>query len=602
MNKTVTINISGIIFHIEEDAFEALRTYLQRLRERFSREEGRDEIMADIESRIAELLKSKTSLSKEVVVMADVDEVIAVMGQPEAFEGEETADNQESAQNQTNNQEQQQQSGYTRRGYTRRRLFRDPDDRIVSGVCSGIGHYFDINPLWLRLAFAISFFVFGSGFLLYLILMVIMPKAETTAEKLEMRGEPVDVNNISRSIREDFDTFGRRVEDLGEEATSWARRKFGNKRYTSPPAGTNYSDYRYERSARRGESTHFFTRVFDLIGRFFAIALLIVGIGLLIAFLTSTFTFSDIGPAVVGHNLHKVFSESYQYPLFIVAFLLVFGIPILMLIYTAVRILFNIKVKNKVIGFTALSLWIIGVIIGIYVGVDTSGNFAESNRVTERFQLVNAKMDTLQIEVMIDPDMENRDYNNRYNRKYHYGRRYSIFAQTGNEMKFGTHELHIVESKTDSFELVIYKYSQGQTYEQALLLARNVRYNLRQEGNRLIFPSYFTIGENQSWRAQNMMLELRVPRGKVIYLDKSASELIYDVENIQNVHDNDMTGRRWQMTASGLTCIDCGGLESMDGTPITVSGVPDSVSQAKRNLDLRIERMADSMRRAAGKK
>ncbi|MGL5892873.1 MAG: PspC domain-containing protein, partial [Bacteroidia bacterium] len=203
MNKTVTINISGIIFHIEEDAFQVLQNYLHLLRTRFSREEGCDEIMADIESRIAELLKAKIGGSKEVIVKADIDEVIAIMGSPESFEDGSEPQNTQNTAGQNQQQNTSGQQSYSR-GYNRRRLFRDTDDRIVGGVCAGLGHYFDVNPVWIRLAFAISFFVFGSGALLYFLLLIILPKAETTAEKLEMRGEPVDVNNISRSIKEDF--------------------------------------------------------------------------------------------------------------------------------------------------------------------------------------------------------------------------------------------------------------------------------------------------------------------------------------------------------------------------------------------------------------
>jgi phage shock protein PspC (stress-responsive transcriptional regulator) len=151
MNKTVTINISGIIFHIEEDAYDILSKYLSTIKGYFNKSEGRDEIVSDIESRIAEMLQERISPLKQVVLMADVEHVISIMGKPEEFAGEQT-DEQEKAGTEASD------AGQTT---GRKRLFRDPDDKMLGGVCAGIGHYFGIEAVWLRLALAISFFVFG---------------------------------------------------------------------------------------------------------------------------------------------------------------------------------------------------------------------------------------------------------------------------------------------------------------------------------------------------------------------------------------------------------------------------------------------------------
>lgn len=599
MNKTVTINISGIIFHIEEDAFEVLRNYLQTLRNRFSQEEGCDEIMADIEARIAELLKAKTGISKEVIVMADVDGVIAVMGSPESFaDGDETQQNQNAGQQ---NQQQQQHAGqqHYSRGYSRRRLFRDFDDRIIGGVCSGLGHYFDINPIWIRLTFAVSFFVFGSGFLLYLLLLIIMPKAETTAEKLEMRGEPVDVNNISRSIKDDFENFKRRVEDLGEEASNWGRRQFGSAR----------ENYHNERRNSRGIE-RVMGSVFEVVGRVFSFVLLLAGVGILIGILTSTFTFHRVGPDEFGHSFRNLFSSSSDYVLAIIAFFLIFGIPAMMMIYQGIKTLFNIKVTTKVIGYSALSLWFIGVVIGIYCGVGIASNFRHSGHITERFAFTAPVPDSLQLSVTIDPDLENETYNYRHKKYRDHDRRYAYFAMTNEGMKFGTTRLNIVPSQSGQFELVIHKYSEGSTREEADLLARQIRFQLRQEGNRLIIPGSFTIGHDQKWRAQEVELELHVPQGKVINLDQSTREIIRDVDNEQNTYDPKMAGRRWRMGKDMLTCVDCDGLETDNdnyNVPAPTTGTPtdlkaDSLSKAQAELEKKIQQVADSMRNAAGKK
>ncbi|MCA6364271.1 MAG: PspC domain-containing protein [Bacteroidetes bacterium] len=597
MNKTVTINISGIIFHIEEDAFEVLRNYLQTLRNRFSQEEGCDEIMADIEARIAELLKAKTGISKEVIVMADVEGVIAVMGSPESFaEGEEPQQTQNTGQqNQQNQQNNTGQQSYSR-GYARRRLFRDPDDRIIGGVCAGLGHYFDINPIWIRLTLAVSFFVFGSGFLLYILLLIIMPKAETTAEKLEMRGEPVDVNNISRSIKDDFENFKRRMEDLGEEASNWGKKQFGSAR----------ENYNSERRNSRGIE-RVLGSLFEVAGRVFSFVLLVIGVGILIGILTSTFTFHRVGPDELGHSFRNLFSSNSDYILAIIAFFLVFGIPAMMMIYQGIKALFNIKVTTKVIGYSALSLWFIGIVIGIYCGVGVASNFRHSGHITERFNFASPAPDTLQLSVNIDSDLENETYNYRHKKYKNHDRRYAYFAVTNEGMKFGTTELHIIPSQTGQYELVIHKYSEGSTREEAGLLAREIRFQLRQEGNKLIIPGSFTIGHDQKWRAQEVELELHVPQGKVVNLDQSTREIIHNVDNEQNTYDPNMAGRRWRMGKDMLTCVDCDGLD-MENTNSKArensqaNKQADSTAKAQDELEKKIQRVADSIRNAAGKK
>lgn len=138
MNKTITMNLSGIIFHIEEDAYEMLNKYLSTIKGYFHDSEGRDEIMNDIESRIAEMLQEKVSTTKQAVLKMDVESVIAVMGKPEDFAGE-------SAENAKNESKTEANAPFE--GNKRRRVFRDPDDAVVSGVCSGISNYFDLDPI-----------------------------------------------------------------------------------------------------------------------------------------------------------------------------------------------------------------------------------------------------------------------------------------------------------------------------------------------------------------------------------------------------------------------------------------------------------------------
>ena len=209
MNKTVTINISGIIFHIEEDAYEKLSKYLSTIKGYFSKTDGGSEIMSDIEARIAEMLQGKTSAVKQVVLMADVDSVMETMGKPEEFAGENIEENSNS--NSQNNSQTESTEPI------KKRLFRDPDHKAVGGVCSGIASYFDVDLVWIRLAMFLLIFFGGLSLWIYIILWIVIPEAKTTAEKLAMKGERIDINNISKTVKEEAEQLKNRAKKFGQE-------------------------------------------------------------------------------------------------------------------------------------------------------------------------------------------------------------------------------------------------------------------------------------------------------------------------------------------------------------------------------------------------
>ena len=163
MNKTITINISGAVFNIEEDAYARLKSYIEKLRTCFSSTEGGDEIVSDIESRIAELFQERISPNKQVITEDDVQVVIEVMGQPEDYMDEEDSEPTDSTSD----------AGSTR--IDSRKFYRDPDDHILGGVCSGISQYLGWDPVILRLLFALSVIFGGVGVIAYIILWIIIP-------------------------------------------------------------------------------------------------------------------------------------------------------------------------------------------------------------------------------------------------------------------------------------------------------------------------------------------------------------------------------------------------------------------------------------------
>lgn len=186
MNKTVTINIAGFVYHIDEDAYFRLDSYLNAVRGSIQ-EEGEDEIISDIEARIGELFSERIDQQSGVIRMALVDEIINIMGKPEDYIISEDQPNQ------------QQMYASIKQP---KKIYRDGQKRVFGGVCSGLGHYLNVDPVWIRIIFILLLFLYGTSILIYFILWIIIPKARTTSEILEMQGEPVNISNIEKRFKD----------------------------------------------------------------------------------------------------------------------------------------------------------------------------------------------------------------------------------------------------------------------------------------------------------------------------------------------------------------------------------------------------------------
>ncbi|NOX84769.1 MAG: PspC domain-containing protein [Chlorobi bacterium] len=210
MKKVLNINMRGIIITIEEDAFRRLSNYLDSISNHFKTKKGYEDILGDIETRIAELFQQKLKDKKQAITMEDVEEVISVMGHPSDFnidEEEYTTASPETSK---------------RKG---KRLFRDMDNRIIAGVCAGLGAYFNIDMVWFRVAFVAALFLGGSSILIYLILWVVIPPARTLSEKLEMQGDPVTIENIENAFKEEMNGLKDKLNDLTKQAKETFHKK-----------------------------------------------------------------------------------------------------------------------------------------------------------------------------------------------------------------------------------------------------------------------------------------------------------------------------------------------------------------------------------------
>ena len=194
MKITLSINLGGYSFNIDEDAYSELKRYLKNLEIHFAGEESSSEILSDIETRISELFRARLTAYKKVITIDDVRYAISVLGNPEDFSDEEGKASD---------------SKFSAPGY--HRMYRDPDHRIIGGVCSGMGAYWSIDPWIIRIIFIAITIAGGLGLLIYLILYVVLPEAKTTSQKIEMKGDPVNIKNITDAVKNEFETVRKNM-------------------------------------------------------------------------------------------------------------------------------------------------------------------------------------------------------------------------------------------------------------------------------------------------------------------------------------------------------------------------------------------------------
>jgi phage shock protein PspC (stress-responsive transcriptional regulator) len=194
MKITVSINLGGYSFNIDEDAYSELKRYLRNLELHFAGEDSSSEILSDIETRMAEIFRSKLTAYKLVISIEDVRHAISVMGTPEDI---------------SDNDGKSAREKFSTPGY--HRMYRDTDNRIIGGVCAGMGAYWNIDPVIIRIIFVALILAGGIGAIVYLILYIVLPEARTTAQKIEMKGDPVNIHNIKDAVKKEFDTVRKNM-------------------------------------------------------------------------------------------------------------------------------------------------------------------------------------------------------------------------------------------------------------------------------------------------------------------------------------------------------------------------------------------------------
>lgn len=539
MNKTININLGGIFFHIDEMAYQKLKSYLDAIRRSLSDDpKGREEIITDIESRIGELLAERVKDVRQVVNTEDIDEVIEVMGKPEDYLVDEEIFSDENY------------SNYSRKKV--KKLYRDSNDRFLGGVSSGMAHYLNIDVIWIRLGWLVAAFGFGFGFIVYPLLWILLPEATTTAEKLEMEGEPVNISNIEKKIRDEITEASTRVksgiEEVSDKVKNADYKKYGNK---AKSGSQDFID----------TLGKIFTTLFMIIGKFIGVLLVIISVTTILGMLVGLFT---VGSLDFVHE-DWFFENAMMYnssglPVWVISILvfLLVGIPFFFLFALGLRILSN---NTKSIGnpakLTLLGVWLVALLTTIFFGTRQFMFTAYDGMVTNNKEVVVVEQDTLQIKMVDDKRLsDNASLRRRWQPEV-------VFDDASDELIYSNNiRVNLLPSDNESFYVKTRKKSQGKSRKDARDNAELISHSFKLYDDELRIDGYFLSDASRLFAEQRVYVDLYVPIGQVVYLEKSIKTFLYDVDNLQNIYDNDMAKHHYVMTPDGLDCLDCEDYES----------------------------------------
>jgi phage shock protein PspC (stress-responsive transcriptional regulator) len=525
MKKAIKINLNGAIFHIDEDAYEKLKKYLDAISQHFSNKDEGDEIMNDIESRIAELFQEKITKEEEVVSMKMVTEVIEIMGDPKDIidtdESQEAGSSRNSHRNHSGNN---------------KRLFRDQENSVIGGVCSGLGAYFKIDALIIRILFVIFFLVGGSSLLIYIILWIVIPKAESAAQKLEMRGEPVNVSNIEKKVKEEYKAAKENVKAAANSESAKKTKKAANDFFSV-----------------LGKILLVFLKVILII---IGTSLVLSGIAVIVGLLTGTFMglhffpFGDYGFSLA--DLLAPFSDPVSISLLAISLVLLFVIPIFAMIYGLIKLIFSIKGHNRGLTIGTVSLWFVALLMSIGILAIETSNFSDSgtSKTNNNFTISS---DTLYVYVNKE---QKREFKKELTFNFDLDNQGEWYLTEDLERIYGRVDFDIEQADGDKIRVEIKKRSKGKNWDDADNRASKLNYNFRTTDNQITLDPFFYIENTDKWRFPRLDITLYVPEGKYIILDKETREILDDVYNVDHISDWRMGGKTWFMAKKGLTLVE----------------------------------------------
>ena len=591
MKKVININFQGTIVPIEESSYELLQQYIESLRRYFANEEGKDEIINDIESRISELFQERIKGGSTCITDDDVNAIIKNMGRPEDFEDAEQGetaddDNKKSSEKSDGNKgffqgdlgwkgkrlyrdENSKILGGVCSGIAayfgidpvivrilflvsgigflayillwifvpgsnslengvRKRLYRNPDGKILGGVCSGIGSYFDVNAWLPRFIFLIPFisfffrwghfgpltfpnflsFSFSPGsFIIYIILWLVIPEANTTSEKLEMKGEKVDLNSIKNSVLKEMKEVGERVGKMGQEVGERVG-KMGKEAGTfAKEKSADFSKEVHTVSYRTsGALGNVITTIFKI---FLYFILGVIALGIIIALFAVAIVAIGLFPLkafVLTDGWQNVFAWGTL--IFFVA------VPVIGIITFIIRRFARVKGSNRFMRYSFISLWIIGIVCFISLLTSIGTDFKSLSSLNpEQITLQNPGVKSLEI-----VPIENMNYRRIgwFNLAP-----FGAFGATDDTAFIGNVRIKITKSPTDSFQVSVMKMSNGRTRRAADSMLPLVKFDISQNDSLLMMDRAITINTTDKFRNQFVEVTIAVPVGHYIRIDKN---------------------------------------------------------------------------------
>jgi len=533
MNKTININLGGLFFHIDETAYQKLNRYLNSIRKSLSDDpQGKDEIIKDIEMRISELLSDRIVDERQVVSENDIDEIVGVMGQPEDYNVDEELFTEKTS---------------TRSGRkSSKKLYRDGDDKFLGGVAAGTGHYIGIEPIWSRILWLLLAFGTGVGFFAYILLWILLPEAKSTAEKLEMEGESVNIDNIEKKIREEFNEISQKVKDGANDM---------GKKISS-------ADYKKYKTKAKSGLQEFLDTVGNIImvllkvfAKFIGALIVFIAAITLISLIIGFFSWGSIEALGIQEEWLRVppqfFDTALPYWLIILFGFMAIAIPFIVLFMLGLKILSNnSKSFGKVTGLTLLAIWIVAILGLTFSGIDFSSRYKNAGTDTTKHELNISPLDTLKISMVKNEDYDGYRYNRNNNIR--------IIDTDGKKQLFSNNvDVDIRNSDTENAYVKIRKYAHGRSRTKAKENARKIEYQFNLTDKNLQLNSFFLNDFPNGFFDQDIDVIIYLPEGYTVYLDKSTKYYLDDVANVQNIYDPRMVKHHYIMTDSELDCLDC---------------------------------------------
>lgn len=526
MKKSIKISLGGLAFNIEEDAYAILEEYIESLIMHLGNTPEAKDIVADIEGRASELF---TDLLKgmQTITIDMVNSVIEILGRPEQIVNEDESNGQRDKKSEEP------------KSTERRRLYRDGENGIIAGVASGLGIYFNIDSIVFRILFAVLLFANGLGAIIYIVMWIAVPIAETTRQRMEMRGENINFSNLEKNVKEEFNKVKQNMEKR------------------------NVSGFFQKLFNAMGQILIAIGRVLGVIAKVIVVILAVVFISLGLIGLLSTTASIFFGSIIVsmlpsfsGLTLPELIGTTFDLgstlwigiPLFFVL-----AIPLLALIFLGLRMVFRFRVRDTVVFVSAATTWIVAVTILAFVLFFQARSFTIRETVRDKTELVLQSPQTSTIRLVANANLlEGVDISQRFFSLDDF----SVANINGKSMIVGKPSFFIGKSTSDSFELLILKRSRGATSLLARRSANGVNLLFELQGNNLMVDPFFTLNQGEKWRAQDVEVTLLLPEGKRVYIDRSMESILSTNQAYCMFWPDELVGRIWEMRGDKLVEIE----------------------------------------------